>query len=81
MADLDGGTPTARGDLVRRRRGTAQQWADANPLLASGEEGIELDTGIVKRAPAGGGYWTDLPDSNVKSAGRVAAGVTIALGG
>lgn len=29
---------------IRHRRGTAQQWTDANPVLKSGEIGIELDS-------------------------------------
>lgn len=34
--------------LMQQRRGTAAEWAIANPILAEGEIGVELDTGIVK---------------------------------
>jgi hypothetical protein len=33
---------------VQLRRGTATQWSTANPLLAEGELGLELDTGRFK---------------------------------
>lgn len=33
---------------VQLRRGTATQWSTANPLLAEGELGLELDTGKFK---------------------------------
>jgi len=33
---------------VQLRRGTAAQWSSANPLLAEGELGLELDTGKFK---------------------------------
>lgn len=33
---------------MQQRRGTAAQWAAANPVLADGEVGYEKDTGIVK---------------------------------
>lgn len=80
MADIDGGTPTARQDTVRLRRGTAQQWADANPKLEPGEETVETDTGVRKRGPAGGGYYNDLPDANSADT-RAAAGLALVLGG
>lgn len=34
--------------LIQLRRGTAAQWTAANPVLAQGEIGIELDTGQFK---------------------------------
>lgn len=37
-----------RQDLIRLRRGTAAEWAAANPVLRQGEPGLETDTGIVK---------------------------------
>jgi hypothetical protein len=42
------------------RRGTAQQWIDANPLLSAGEPGVETDTGKFK---IGDGIlsWLSLP--------------------
>ena len=33
---------------IQLRRGGAQEWANANPILAQGEFGIELDTGRFK---------------------------------
>lgn len=33
---------------IRWRRGTAAEWAAANPVLASGEPGFETDTGNFK---------------------------------
>lgn len=33
---------------MQQRRGTAAQWAAANPVLADGEVGYEKDTGVVK---------------------------------
>ena len=33
---------------IQLRRGGAQEWANANPTLAQGELGIELDTGRFK---------------------------------
>lgn len=36
------------GTAVQHRRGTAAQWAVANPVLPDGEFGYEKDTGIVK---------------------------------
>lgn len=45
---------------VRLRRGTAAQWASANPVLAPGEPGFETDTGIV-RVGDGATAWSSLP--------------------
>ena len=33
---------------IQLRRGGAQEWANANPTLAQGELGVELDTGRIK---------------------------------
>ena len=33
---------------IQLRRGGAQEWQNANPILAQGELGIELDTGRIK---------------------------------
>jgi hypothetical protein len=33
---------------IQLRRGGAQEWANANPILAQGEFGVELDTGRIK---------------------------------
>lgn len=37
-----------RQTLIQYRRGTAAQWASANPVLESGEPGLETDTGVLK---------------------------------
>src|SRR5690554_4981596 len=37
-----------RKDLIAVRRGTAAEWTAANPVLAAGEPGLEIDTGIFK---------------------------------
>jgi len=39
---------------------TALQWATANPLLSSGEPGVEDDTGLFKIGD-GVRLWNDLP--------------------
>jgi hypothetical protein len=41
------------------RRGTAQEWATKNPILAEGELGIELDT-LKFKIGTGLSYWNDL---------------------
>lgn len=52
---------------IRPRRGTATQWATANPVLMEGEQGIEvpdsgIGTGIVKMKFGDGvTAWNDLP--------------------
>lgn len=33
---------------IQNRRGTASEWTEANPVLASGEIGFETDTGQFK---------------------------------
>ena len=33
---------------IQMRRGTAAEWATANPILAEGEFAFEIDTGITK---------------------------------
>jgi glycerophosphoryl diester phosphodiesterase len=65
--DVDGGTPTAAGSRVRPRRGTAAQWAAANPTLGVGERGLETDTGIEK---TGDGLtpWTALRQDGIGGA-------------
>lgn len=81
MVDIDGGTPAARKDLVQLRRGTAQQWADANPPLEPGEEVVEVDTGVRKRGTNDRAAYLSLPDSSTASAARVSAGLALVLGG
>jgi hypothetical protein len=38
----------AVNDLITFRKGTAAQWSDVNPVLASGEPGYDLTNGILK---------------------------------
>lgn len=53
----------AREDLIQLRRDAATRWTSVNPTLASGEMGVETDTG---RAKFGNGTtaWVDLPYFN-----------------
>jgi hypothetical protein len=44
---------------MQQRRGTAQQWTDANPRLAAGEIGFETDTGKFKVGDDVN-FWNDL---------------------
>lgn len=48
---------------IQLRRGTASQWLTANPVLASGEMGVETDTGRFK-VGNGSSVWKDLPYSS-----------------
>jgi len=41
------------------RRGTAIQWATANPILAEGEMGLDIDTNRIKIGN-GVGHWLEL---------------------
>ena len=45
------------------RNDTAQKWSEVNPLLLSGEIGIEKDTGLMKIGD-GVNYWNDLEYAN-----------------
>lgn len=45
--------------LIQHRRGTAAEWTAANPVLAAGELGLELDTGRFKFGN-GSTTWTGL---------------------
>lgn len=45
---------------IRLRRGTAAQWVAANPVLAAGEPGFEVDTGMLK-VGNGKTSWDRLP--------------------
>ena len=57
---------------IQLRRGTAAQWTTANPLLASGEVGLETDTRKFKIGD-GSTAWTTLAYSSVTSAAVEAA--------
>lgn len=53
---------------IQLRRGTAAEWAAANPVLAQGEPGVETDTGKQKFGN-GVGTWTALPYASVGPTG------------
>lgn len=53
---------------IQLRRGTAAQWTSANPTLASGELGVETDTGKIK-VGSGSTAWTSLLYSGGTPAG------------
>ena len=54
---------------IQKRRGTAAEWADANPVLAEGEEGYESDTDGVKIGN-GEDLWLDRPYTVLPNSGR-----------
>lgn len=45
---------------LKNRTGTAQEWASTNPILLSGEFGVESDTNKLKIGD-GSTHWNDLP--------------------
>lgn len=45
--------------IIRLRRGSAAAWTSANPILAAGEPGVELDTGFEKIGD-GTHHWANL---------------------
>lgn len=49
-----------RSGLIQVRRGTEAEWSSANPVLAAGEPGAELDTGKIKFGD-GASAWAALP--------------------
>lgn len=51
----------ARNTKIQLRRGTASQWTTADPVLAEGEIGYEIDTGRFKIGKTGGTQWSLLP--------------------
>ena len=51
-----------RRDLIQIRQGTTAEWTAANPVLASGEPGLDTDTRVVKWGD-GATAWDDLPES------------------
>ena len=48
---------------IQVRRGTASEWTSANPILASGELGVESDTNLFKFGN-GSTAWTSLDYAN-----------------
>jgi hypothetical protein len=43
----------------RFQRGSSNRWSELNPILGSGEPGVEVDTGLFKIGD-GSTYWNDL---------------------
>lgn len=60
LTEVDGGDPDAAPLPVTLRRGTTAEWATANPVLAAGEPGTDLDTGVLKVGD-GVAAWDALP--------------------
>lgn len=46
-------------NLIQNRRGTAAQWVSVNPVLSSGEIGVETDT-LKFKIGDGVTVWADL---------------------
>lgn len=61
-------------NTIQMRRGTAAQWTDKDPILASGEQGWETDTGKFKFGD-GSTIWSLLPYVNT-AGGAGATGAT-----
>lgn len=57
---------------LQNRRGTASQWTSANPILASGEIGLEYDTNKFKIGN-GTTSWTSLPYAAIGAIGPTGA--------
>jgi hypothetical protein len=55
------------GATIKLRRDTAQAWHDSNPIIASGEPGLETDTNLIKYGN-GVTHWRDLPYANLEPA-------------
>lgn len=55
---------------IQLRRGTAAEWANVNPVLASGEPGVEVDTSKLKVGD-GSTAWADLPYVGVAAPSNV----------
>lgn len=53
-----------RNDLIQVRRDTASNWTASNPILASGELGLETNTGYIKIGN-GSTVWSSLPYLNM----------------
>ncbi len=67
---------------IQIRRGTASQWTSANPTLASGEQGLETDTGKLKIGN-GSTAWTSLdyfPSPNLSTNAQTGTTYTLVLG-
>lgn len=63
VSNIDGGSPSAVGGLIQMRRGTSALWTSANPVLSSGELGIDTSEGSFKVGD-GTTAWNSLPFAN-----------------
>lgn len=64
---------------MQQRRGTAAEWSTANPVLAAGEIGVEIDTKILKVGD-GTTSWNNLASGHVRTRGGdviIASGVAV----
>lgn len=63
---------------MQQRRGTAAEWAAANPVLADGELGYERDTKIIK---IGDGVtpWLDLDTQHLNKSGGTMTGALVLI--
>lgn len=52
---------THKAPLVKPRRGTTSEWAEANPILRDRELGLDYTRGVA-RIGDGTTRWLDLPD-------------------
>lgn len=66
----------AGNTLLELRRDTAANWTAANPTLASGEPGLETDTGKLKLGD-GSTAWTSLPYFGNPNVQSVASAATV----
>jgi len=52
-------------DTIQFKRGTAERWAEVNPVLAIGEAGLDT-TNFIFKIGNGSSTWSELPDINIK---------------
>jgi hypothetical protein len=65
---ISGGSASAVSTQIQIRRDTATNWTSTNPTLASGELGVETDTGLFKIGN-GSSTWTGLAYAGGSSSG------------
>jgi len=67
---ISGGSASAVSTQIQIRRSTAANWTSTNPTLASGELGVETDTGKFKIGN-GSSTWTGLAYAGGSSGGSL----------
>lgn len=60
---------------IQLRRGTLSQWTGANPILASGEPGLDL-TNMLLKVGDGNRNWNNLPYVSVRLSGGTGIGLS-----